>query len=24
MAAWIGFSFPALAFLFFLTEGREK
>ncbi|MGO4196358.1 MFS transporter [Rhizobium sp. YAF28] len=24
MAAWIGFGFPAVAFLFFLTEGREK
>ncbi len=24
MAAWIGFCFPALAFLFFLTEGRGK
>lgn len=24
MTAWIGFCFPAIAFLFFLTEGREK
>jgi predicted MFS family arabinose efflux permease len=24
MAAWIGFCFPAVAFLFFLTEGRGK
>jgi hypothetical protein len=24
MTAWIGFCFPALAFLLFLTEGRGE